>query len=65
MVAERTVRYVGGPLDGQQLDAAGWSDEELATGTYEIVPGWADRADYEPAPGEDLLVWHYRGPAPG
>lgn len=60
----RVVRYVGGPLDGQVLDATGWTDEELATGSYEIVDGWTDRADYEPDPDGDLLVWRYRGPVP-
>lgn len=59
-----TVRYVGGPLDGKQLAVGGWSDEEIATGTYEVVPGWVDRADYEPDEGGDPLVWHYRGPVP-
>lgn len=61
----RVVRYVGGPLDGQELDATGWTDEQLRTGVYEIVDGWADRADYEPEPGGDPLLWHYRGPVPG
>lgn len=61
----RIVRYVGGPLDGKELDASDWSDEEIRSGTYEIVDGWADRADYEPDDDGDPLVWKYRGPVPG
>jgi hypothetical protein len=58
----RTVRYVGGPLDGKELDVTDQSDEDLAGGGYEIVPGWGpERADYAPDPGEPL-VWRYRGP---
>lgn len=58
----RVVRYVGGPLDGKELDVADWSDEDICTGVYEIVDGWEDRADYEPDPDGDPLVWRYRGP---
>lgn len=62
----RTVRYVGGPLDGKTVDAAGWPDEALRTGVHEIVPGWgSDRADYEPDEDGDPLVWRYRGPVSG
>lgn len=57
-----TIRYVGGPLDGKTLDADGWSDEEISTGVYEIVPGWEQRAAYDPDPDGDPLLWHYRGP---
>lgn len=59
------VRYVGGPLDGKQLDVAGWTPEEIRTGVYEVVDGWSDRAGYEPEPGGDPLLWRYRGPFPG
>jgi hypothetical protein len=58
----RIVRYVGAPLDGKALDVDRWTDEEIATGAYEVVDGWMDRADYEPDPGGDPLVWQYRGP---
>lgn len=58
------VRYVGGPLDGKQLDVSDWTLVELRTGTYEIVDGWQDRADYEPDEGGDPLLWRYRGPVP-
>lgn len=61
----RTVRYVGGPLDGATLDVTDWPESDIRTGTYEIVDGWADRADYEPDPGGDPLLWRYRGPVPG
>jgi hypothetical protein len=61
----RLVRYVGGPLDGQELDATDWTDEEIRTGSYEIVDGWVLRADYEPDPGGDPLIWRYRGAVPG
>jgi hypothetical protein len=61
----RVARYVDGPLDGKALDVSAWSDEQVRTGSYEIVDGWADRADYEPDADGDPLVWHYRGPAPG
>lgn len=64
MPEPRVVRYVGGPLDGKTLEASDWSDEELATGTYEIVPGWTDRADYEPDEDGDPALWRYRGPVP-
>jgi len=64
-VEQRIVRYVGGPLDGKRLDVSGWTAEEIRTGTYEVVDGWVDRADYEPAPGGDPLVWVYRGPVAG
>jgi hypothetical protein len=63
-VTARIVRYLGGPLDGQTLDVTGWSDEELRGGTYEIVDGWIDRADYEPDSDGDPTIWRYRGPVP-
>lgn len=59
------VRYVGGPLDGKALDVSSWTPEEISAGTYEIVDGWTARADYEPEPGGDPLVWLYRGAVPG
>jgi hypothetical protein len=62
----RIIRYVGGPPDGQQLDADEllMSDADLRLGTYEIVDGWTDRADYAPDPGGDPLARRYRGPVP-
>lgn len=59
------VRYVGGPLDGKELDVSGWSPQEIRTGVHEIVDGWELRADYEPVSDGDPLVWVYRGPVPG
>lgn len=65
MATPRTVvRYIGGPLDGQGLDATDWTDDTIRTGTYEIVDGWTDRAAYDPDPDGDPLRWHYRGPIP-
>lgn len=61
----RVVRYVGGPLDGAELDVADWTPEEIRTGAYQVVDGWTDRADYEPEPGGDPTLWHYRGQVPG
>lgn len=61
----RTVTYLGGPLDGQQMDVTEWTEESIRQGVHQIVDGWADRADYEPEPGGDPLVWRYRGPVPG
>lgn len=58
------VRYVGGPLDGSELDVTGWSDESVRGGVYEIVDGWIDRADYSPDGDGDPLLWRYRGPVP-
>jgi hypothetical protein len=58
------VRYVGGPLDGQTLDVTGWADESVRSGVYEVVPGWAERADYSPDEDGDLLLWQYRGSVP-
>jgi hypothetical protein len=64
MPEPRTVRYLGGPLDGQEMDVTGWTEESIRTGAYQIVDGWADRADYEPDQDGDPLVWLYRGPVP-
>jgi hypothetical protein len=64
MTGRRIVRYVGGPLDGKVLDVTGWTDEEVRTGVHEIVDGWQDRAEYDPDPGGDPMVWRYRGPVP-
>lgn len=61
----RIVRYVGGPLDGQEMDVSDWSEESLRQGVYQIVDGWLDRADYSPDPDGDPLLWRYRGPVPG
>jgi hypothetical protein len=61
----RLVRYVGGPLDGKAMDVSGWSEEQVRGGVYEVVPGWEQRADYEPEPDGDPLVWQYRGIVPG
>ncbi|MGW5352173.1 hypothetical protein ACWERV_16890 [Streptomyces sp. NPDC004031] len=60
----RLVRYVGGPLDGQEMDVSDWADEDIEGGVYQVVDGWEDRADYSPDEGEDPLLWHYRGPVP-
>lgn len=60
----RTVQYIGGPLAGQILDVSDWTDDEIRTGVYQVVRGWVDRADYEPDPGGDPLLWRYRGPVP-
>jgi hypothetical protein len=59
---DRVVRYVGGPLDGLELDASMWSDDEIRGGSFEVVDGWEDRAVYEPDPAGDPLVWKYGGP---
>lgn len=64
MTRPRTVTYVGGPLDGQEMDVAGWTDKAVRSGVYQIIDGWFDRACYEPDGGGDPLVWHYRGPVP-
>jgi hypothetical protein len=64
-MTERIVRYVGGPLDGAELDVSDWAEGEVRGGVYQVVDGWTDRADYEPDPGGDPLLWRYRGPVPG
>lgn len=61
----RIVRYVGGPLDGAEVDVTGWAETEIRGGIYEVVDGWEARADYAPDPGGDPLLWLYRGPVPG
>lgn len=61
----RVVTYVGGPLDGERLDVSSWSEESVRQGVYQVVDGWADRADYAPDPEGDPLVWWYRGPVSG
>ncbi|MFB7949623.1 hypothetical protein ACFC6L_32475 [Kitasatospora phosalacinea] len=52
----------GGPFDGQLLDVAGWTPDELAEGACLVVPG--DRtgplAAYESDP-DDPTRWRYRG----
>ena len=58
------VRYVGGPLDGEELDATGWDETQLRLGVYQLVEGWTDRAAYDPDPGGDPTLWRYRGPIP-
>lgn len=60
MTGRRVVRYVGGPLDGLELDVTE-SDEDLAEGAYQIIHGSEDRAEYTPDPGADPLVWWFRG----
>ena len=45
---QHTIRYVGGPLDGEEIDATDWTHEQLQDGAYIVVDGWADRADYAP-----------------
>lgn len=61
----RIVTYVGGPLDGETMDVSSWSDAAVRQGVYQVVDGWADRADYSPDPDGDLLAWRYRGPVAG
>lgn len=63
-MTDRVVRYLGGPLDGQTMNAEGWTEEETREGVYQVVDGWEDRAEYSPDPGDDPLLWHYRGPVP-
>ena len=61
-MSRRIVSYLGGPLDGLQLDALGRPDEELHTGAYVVVDGWGDRrAHYAPDVRGNPLVWKYRG----
>ncbi|ONK09415.1 hypothetical protein [Streptomyces sp. MP131-18] len=61
-MTKRIVHLTGGPLDGLTMDATDWTDEEVAGGTYHVVHGWEERADYATEPGGDPFVWHYRGP---
>jgi hypothetical protein len=61
----RLVLYVGGPLDGAELDVTGWDEDAVRGGVYEIVDGWEYRADYSPDEDGDPLLWRYRGPVPG
>ena len=50
----------------EALDVSDWSADEIRTGTHQIVDGWGPvRADYEPDPDGDPLIWRYRGPVPG
>lgn len=62
MVAMPHVTYLGGPLDGQEMDVSDWTPEQIRTGVYQIIDGWEDRADYSPDKDGDPLVWRYRGP---
>jgi hypothetical protein len=61
----RIVRYVGGPLDGLEVDVTDVPSFDPSGGAYQVVDGWSDRADYEPEAGGDPLVWVYRGPVSG
>lgn len=61
----RIVRYVGGPLDGLEIDVTDLPGFDVTGGAHQVVDGWADRADYEPDQNGDPLLWLYRGPVPG
>ncbi|MET9068902.1 hypothetical protein [Streptosporangium sandarakinum] len=53
------MRLIGGSSDGATVTVVTAEDG----GAHPAVPGWTDRAAYEPAPaGEDPDVWLYRGP---
>ncbi|WP_130798095.1 hypothetical protein [Streptomyces otsuchiensis] len=58
--AVRVLRYVGGPHD--ELEERLPPGEDPGDGGYLVVAGWEERAVYEPEPGGDPLLWHYRGP---
>lgn len=63
MTAGGTVRYVGGPWDGEAVVMEEWTVADAVGGAYVVVDGWGeDRASYEPRPGGDPWVWHYQGP---
>lgn len=53
------VEYIGGPLDGQQVDLG--PGEDVTGGGYIVVPGHAQRAVYEPVPGDLVHRWHFLG----
>lgn len=58
---QRVVRYIGGPLDGREIDVTIWSETALRGGVYHLVNGRMERVMYDPDAGGDPLVWHYRG----
>ncbi|MFF3730891.1 hypothetical protein ACFYXM_11355 [Streptomyces sp. NPDC002476] len=58
----RTVNFLGGPLDGHELDTTDWPIDDITTGVYHVVHGWEARAEYTPDPDGDPHRWHYRGP---
>lgn len=60
--APRLARFIGGPLDGHQVDVTDWTEDAVRTGVLHVVDGWEERADYEPEPGGDPLRWLYQGP---
>lgn len=62
MTGGGTVRYVGGPWDGEQTVMEDWTAADAAGGAYVVVDGWEDRASYGPEPGADPWVWNYQGP---
>jgi hypothetical protein len=65
VTAQRIARFHGAPLDGHDLDVTSWTDEEISVGVAHVVDGSPLRADYEPEPGGDPLVWRYRGDLEG
>ena len=44
----RIVRYFDGPLDGLEIDVTDMPGFDVSDGTYQVVDGWADRADVRP-----------------
>ncbi|MGV9777428.1 hypothetical protein [Streptosporangium sp. NPDC003464] len=61
-MTERHVTLLGGPLDGTTVPGPMVvTDGTLETGAYMVVPRETSRAAYEPEPGADPYIWHYRG----
>ncbi|MEV4242222.1 hypothetical protein AB0J63_02310 [Streptosporangium canum] len=61
-MTERHVTLMGGPLDGTTVPGPMViADGTLETGAYMVVPQETSRAVYEPEPGADPYIWHYRG----
>lgn len=58
---QRVVQYIGGPLDGHEIEVSVWSETALRGGVYQLVNGCMERVGYDPDPGGDPLVLHYRG----
>lgn len=39
----RLARFVGGPLDGHEVDVSDWTADAIRTGVLHVVPGWFGR----------------------
>ncbi|MEV8636608.1 hypothetical protein AB0395_33690 [Streptosporangium sp. NPDC051023] len=64
MTTERNVTLMGGPLDGATVPGPMVvADQTLETGAIIDFAEDESQVLYEPEPGADPYIWHYRGRA--